>query len=196
MELSLKQPNFWEAFNLVFQKDWVWVSPTDTIFGIAACLNNKKGAARIRDLKNKPNAQLLILVANFEQADALAELSTEQSAILKKYWPGSITFVLHSKRGQTIALRNPSDPFLIQLMEHTGPIFNTSCNLTGSPPVANATEARALFGNKVDLYIDGPSSSSGASTLVDLTQSPPKVLRRGTVHFDLGPTTRSTDAKN
>jgi tRNA A37 threonylcarbamoyladenosine synthetase subunit TsaC/SUA5/YrdC len=76
----------------------------------------------------------------------------------------------------------PLHPVALELLERTGPLAVSSANRSGQPPGTTIPEARDQLGDAVAVYLDaGPSAGAVASTIVDVTVSPPRVLRVGAV---------------
>lgn len=183
--LKPSDPRLWEF--LSHNPGVIFVSPTDTVYGLGTRCGDHLRADRILKLKGQEQNQLIMLVRSLEEAATLVDISQPQMEILRRYWPNAITFVLPSKENPsiTLALRLPDSPFLIRMMETLrGPIFSTSCNRHGLPPVTRIDEAITLFKAAVDLYIDGGTMSSRLpSTVVSLATPTPVVLRPGAVPF-------------
>ena len=189
--LRKSDPLLWERLKFL-PEDSVFGCPTDTIYGLSCLYKSENAKKQIQSLKKRDHNQFIVLVRNFLDAEILVEINEHQRRYLLNYWPGPITFILKARNSDsTLALRFPKDEFLVQLMETLGgPIISTSCNLTGTPAVANALAASQLFENGVDFYLDSESNSLGlASTLVDLVPDTPKVLRSGGISFDPSPIT-------
>jgi L-threonylcarbamoyladenylate synthase len=83
--------------------------------------------------------------------------------------------------GGTVALRCPKDRLCHTLLDFIGgPVVSSSANLSGQPPAETADEVLTIFGNQLDLVIDGGPRRGGLpSTLVDVSGSRPRLLRRG-----------------
>src|SRR5262249_30232897 len=93
----------------------------------------------------------------------------------------SLSWELGDTRG-TVMLRMPLHPVALELLRDIGPMAVSSANLSGSPPAATMSEARAQLGESVAVYLDGgPAGDPVASTIVDLTAAEPRVLREGAV---------------
>jgi len=183
--LSANDPELWSKLHPKKLSTTIFVTPTDTVYGLNTSASNLEGIERIRKLKHRQAGQFIYLVRTVEEAERFVSVSDSQRQILQRYWPGAISFVLKRiDREETAALRMPSFPFLQRLMEVVGePLVSTSCNRHGEKPVETLQEAISLFQDSVDLYIDGGKLLASASTLVDITQMPPQILRQGNVKF-------------
>lgn len=163
----------------------VVVCPSDTVLGFHGLFSSPKAIQKIETLKGR-RGNFIVLVSNMDEAQSLCTLSQKQLAVLRRYWPGGITFILDSKTpGETIALRLPKQAYVLQMLQQFGgPVVSTSCNKHGEPVIQTLQEAQVVFGREVDLYLDFPTVKSPLpSTLVDLTQNPFQVLRQGEIPF-------------
>ena len=171
--------------------------PTDTVYGIGADVFNEDAvrsifAAKKRDM-NKP---LQVLIA---QRSDLKSIAREQSEILDRlaseFWPGPMTLVMLAKESfprsvrcgrDTIGVRMPANPVALKLIETFGvPIAATSANISGFPDPVSAEEVMEYLGNKIDLILDGGvTPGSVPSTVLDISVSPPVVLREGKLSRD------------
>ena len=107
------------------------------------------------------------------------------------HWPGALTLVVpradglpdwigHPDSG-SVGIRVPDHPITLALLAAAGPLAVTSANRSGYPPAADDHSARAALGDAVAVYLEGGGAGGAASTVVDLTGSEPRVLRRGPV---------------
>jgi tRNA threonylcarbamoyl adenosine modification protein (Sua5/YciO/YrdC/YwlC family) len=85
--------------------------------------------------------------------------------------------------GGTVALRCPKDTLCLRLLDRIGgPVVSSSANLSGQRPAETADEVVRIFGNQLDLVIDGgPRHGGMPSTLIDVTGPVPRLLRRGVI---------------
>jgi tRNA threonylcarbamoyl adenosine modification protein (Sua5/YciO/YrdC/YwlC family) len=107
------------------------------------------------------------------------------------HWPGALTLVVTPKviladwvgdsQRRTVGLRVPDHPTTLELLEATGPLAVTSANLAGGAEAMTDDEARAVFGDRVKVYVEGRSPGGQASTVVDVTGRDVIVLRQGPV---------------
>ena len=168
--------------------------PTDTVYGLGACININQAVERIYHIKERPlNMALPLLLANSSQISEVAEPVPPIAWLLAdKFLPGALTIVLHKSKavpdiitagGMTVAIRIPAHPVTVALIEGIGtPLVGTSANLSGRPSALTAEEVYSQFGDKIDLVIDGGRCPGGKeSTIVDVTQEIPVVLREGAI---------------
>ena len=167
------------------------VLPTDTVYGLAALPAMDRAVRNLFELKGRgAEAPIAVLCASSEQAFALArDVSSVHRSIARACWPGPLTLVLRRRAAlswdlgepaDTIGVRVPDDPLIRALTEQVGPIAATSANRHGSDPATTAEEARMQLGGDVVL-VDGGRLGTVASTVVDATGKPWKVLRIGAV---------------
>jgi tRNA threonylcarbamoyl adenosine modification protein (Sua5/YciO/YrdC/YwlC family) len=166
--------------------------PTDTLYGLAADPFRQDALESIFVLKGRPQVKpLAILVASIDQALSLAMLTDRALDLADEHWPGALTLVVprlpatpdwlgHPGR-RTIGLRCPDHDVALELLRHTGPLAVTSANLTGGPAALDDEEARALFGDGVAVYLEGAAPGGQASTIIDLSEPDPLVLREGPI---------------
>jgi L-threonylcarbamoyladenylate synthase len=185
--------------------------PTETVYGLGANALDAQAVARIFAAKGRPACNPLIVhVATAEAARELAADWPEPAQILaERFWPGPLTLVVPRREavpdvvtagGPTVALRAPAHPVARALLEKTGlPVAAPSANLsTGLSPTRAEHVLRGLDG-RIDLLLDGGPTPGGLeSTVLDLTTSPPRILRPGLVtpaeiEAVLGPLARRAD---
>ncbi len=168
--------------------------PTDTVYGLGACVTLPQAIERIYEVKERPrNMPLPLLLADKAQVTEVAETVPPIAWLLiNHFWPGGLTIVLPKSNsvpdfitagGTTIAVRIPAHPVPIALIKGLGtPIIGTSANLSGKPSPLTADEVCAQLGNKIDLVINGGRCPGGKeSTLVDVTGKAPVILREGAI---------------
>ena len=177
----------------------VVVLPTDTVYGLAALPGDRSATDRLFRLKDRSErTPLAVLCATPDQALGLVDpqaVDTLRQATAR-WWPGPLTVVAPRRAGvalhlgepvATIGLRVPDHDLVRALAERVGPIAATSANRHGEPTAATAREAADGLLGPVDVVVDGGRLDGGASTVVDLTTSPWRVLREGPITAeDLG----------
>lgn len=156
------------------------VIPTDTIYGVSCVADNKIAVDNAYTvLKRDTNKPFIMLISNLEQLNNLmVEIPKEFNT--DEFWPGpySIIFQCNSKemnylhRGtNSIAVRMPKFPELLNIIEQTGPIISTSANPQGLKPANNIQEAFEYFGKDMDFYVDDGELSGKASTVMKIDQN-------------------------
>lgn len=168
--------------------------PTDTVYGLGACANLQSAVERVYEVKKRPrNMALPLLLADTAQISEVAEPVPPVAWLLARaFLPGALTIILPSSKevsdfitagGRTVALRIPSHPIPIALIEGLkAPVVGTSANLSGKPSPLTADEVYAQLGGNIDLVIDGGKCPGGIeSTIVDLSGEMPVVVREGAI---------------
>ena len=168
--------------------------PTDTVYGLGACITLPQAVERVYRVKERPlNMPLPLLLADKSQITKVAETVPPIAWLLIQHFlPGGLTIILPKSSyvpafitagGTTIAIRIPAHPVPIALVEGLGtPIVGTSANLSGRPSLLTADEVYAQLGDKIDLIINGGRCPGGKeSTIVDVTGETPIVLREGAI---------------
>jgi tRNA threonylcarbamoyl adenosine modification protein (Sua5/YciO/YrdC/YwlC family) len=172
------------------------VLPTDTVYGLAADAFDKDSVQELLDAKGRGrDMPPPVLVSAATTLDALAvRVPTWARNLVEEFWPGALTLVCHAHaslqwdlgdtRG-TVAVRMPDHPVALEVLERTGPLAVSSANLTGSPAATDADQAEEMLGGDVEVVIDGGTSPGGeASTIVDCTATPGRVLRLGAISLE------------
>jgi L-threonylcarbamoyladenylate synthase len=169
--------------------------PTETVYGLAADAENPAAVARIFSLKQRPaNHPLIVHIAGAGQLGRYAREIPESAYLLADaFWPGPLTLIL--KRGaaaldaitggqDSIGLRAPAHPVARAVIETFGHgLAAPSANRFGRISPTRAAHVREEFGDAVPVVLDGGDCQIGIeSTIVDLTASPPRVLRPGRIH--------------
>lgn len=166
------------------------VYPTDTVYGMGACLSNARGIERIGRLLQKDNKRLFsFLCTDFSQVSKYVQLSNAHFKLLKRYLPGPFTFILPATnlvpkkicpKRKTVGVRIPQCQTALDLIAALGePLANTSIDMPGGSR-GDPEEVRPAVLNDVDVMLDaGPLDNPIGSTIVDLTGDVPLVAREG-----------------
>ncbi|TME10328.1 MAG: threonylcarbamoyl-AMP synthase [Chloroflexi bacterium] len=168
--------------------------PTDTVYGIAVALGTPGGIERLFAAKRRaPDRAIALLVADADQAKDVGELNAPAAALAARFWPGGLTLVVPRRRDRTlpgaltgegalatVGLRVPDHDAPRALARAVGPLPTTSANRSGEPEARDADELQVQLGDALDLILDGgPAGGRLASTLVDTTTDPVRILRGG-----------------
>jgi L-threonylcarbamoyladenylate synthase len=168
----------------------VVVVPTDTVYGLAGDPSNPAAVERVYIIKGRPpRLELNLLAASISQLDGLVEMDPVARALAGAFWPGPLSLVcpVGTRRlaiprgGGTLMVRVPGHDLLRGLLAATGPVASTSANRHGAPPAASATAAELALGGDVAGVVDGGPSIGMASTIIDLSSRPPRLLREGPI---------------
>ena len=155
--------------------------PTDTVYGLGAAADDEIARRRIYRIKGRPaGLPLILMVAAESQLEGWVHLDSRAEALVRRWWPGPLTLILHAKGGGTLGVRIPQHEVALELLRAAGPLMTTSANLHGKDPALSAAEAGVL--NGVAAVLDGGVAPGGtASTVLDLTGPEPHVLREGAI---------------
>lgn len=166
--------------------------PTETVYGLGGDALNPESSRKIYAAKGRPSDNPLIVhIADFEDIYNIANnVTKEAKAVAEAFWPGPLTMILektdkvpYETTGglDTVAIRMPSDPVARKLIEYGGGyIAAPSANVSGRPSPTSAKYVIEDMLGKIDVIIDGGEGEIGLeSTIIDLTVSPPQILRPG-----------------
>lgn len=172
------------------------VLPTGTMYGLGANAFDAEAVAELRRLKEHGrDVSLAVLVGSRQALDGLV-FALPQAArdLVEAFWPGELTIVVEhapsldwdiGDTDGTVLVRQPLHPVALELLAKTGPMVVTGATRPGQPPATTAEAARDQLGAAVSVYLSaGPSGEAGASTIVDLTDEPPLLLRSGALGID------------
>jgi L-threonylcarbamoyladenylate synthase len=163
--------------------------PTDTVYGVGVDGTRPDRLDALFELKRRPvDRRIPMLVADLAQAAAAGAVPDDRArALAERFWPGALTLVLPTAAG-TQAYRVPDHPVALALIREAGPIFATSANISDQPGTLGADEVLIAFATQQDelsAVIDGGEVPGGvASTVLDLSTDPARVLRQGPVSRD------------
>ncbi|MBU4312613.1 MAG: threonylcarbamoyl-AMP synthase, partial [Candidatus Omnitrophica bacterium] len=171
--------------------------PTETVYGLGADAFNPKAVAKIFEAKKRPlEDPLIVHIAQKEDLYKLAEdISDMALRLADEFWPGPLTLVLKKSKNipdiitaglNTVAIRVPANKVALALIKFSEtPIAAPSANLFGRPSPTTAQHVLDDLKEKIDIVIDGGRALIGVeSTILDLTQNPPVVLRPGGVSME------------
>lgn len=168
------------------------VFPTDTLYALGADASNPLALRRLFAAKGRSRANPIpLLVADLVMATRIVGgLSRPVARLAERYWPGPLTLLLSAPAGTSrmvtsgtgqIGLRVPHSPVALALILRLGrPVTGTSANRSGGEAPQDADEVFRQLGDRVDLVLDGgPVPLGGPSTVLDVTVSPPVLIREG-----------------
>lgn len=166
--------------------------PTETVYGLGADGMDETASAKIYAAKGRPSDNPLILhIADISELDKVAsEIPKKAKLLMDKFWPGPMTLIFKKKSEvpygttgglETVAVRYPEHPVALELIKASGtPIAAPSANTSGRPSPTKAEHVIDDMDGKIDMIIDGGPVGIGIeSTIVDVTQDIPMILRPG-----------------
>jgi L-threonylcarbamoyladenylate synthase len=168
--------------------------PTDTVYGLAARLDNPLGIAQLYEAKGRDQLKAIaVLVADpGDLAGVAGDLPAGAARLAAHFWPGALTLVTSRSRNlpanlsaqPTVGVRVPDHAAAREFLRRTGPLAVTSANLAGAANSVTAAEVLAQLGGRIPLILDGGETPGGQpSTVVDCTGTAPQVLRAGPIEL-------------
>jgi L-threonylcarbamoyladenylate synthase len=166
--------------------------PTETVYGLGANALDAEAVARIFSAKERPASDPVIVhLYKREQLEQVAlEIPEAAYPLVEKFWPGPLTLVLKrasmiptnvSAGGDTVAVRMPNHPIALNLLKTADlPVAAPSANRFARPSATTAQHVLEDLEGRVDVILDsGPTSIGLESTVIDLTEDRPTILRPG-----------------
>lgn len=165
--------------------------PTDTLYGVGADTFNPRAIKKLFAAKGRPLEKgIPILLSDVEYlGEIVSQTSDLAMKLAQNFWPGPLTLILPKKDSiseiispdENIAVRVPDNVVARKFIRAAGgAVATSSANRSGEPPALDAQEALAALGDSIAAVLDGGKVSLGiASTIVDCTESPPRILRQG-----------------
>ena len=175
------------------KKGGLVIYPTDTVYGLGCDITNIKALERIARIKGvkleKANFSFICKdLSNL--SDYVKQINTSTFKILKRALPGAYTFILPGsknltnpfKKRKTVGIRVPDNSIILNLVEVLGnPIVSTS--IRDEDDILEYTTDPELilekWDNLVDVVIDGGYGDNEASTVIDLSENEPQIIREG-----------------
>lgn len=171
--------------------------PTDTFYGLGAnALDTQAVAAVYRAKGRHLSKPLIVLVKDVSMVMELAEkVPVEALQFMSKFWPGPLSLIFKAReglpanllgKGTTIAVRIPNNKIAQKLLEEADcPLTAPSANLEGKPDPLLPLQVLFDLYSRIDILLDGGACASYyPSTLLDITTTPPTLLREGAVRME------------
>ena len=182
---------------LIINNGGTIVYPTETLYGLGANALSEISVRRVFIVKGRPHGKPIpVLVKDVEMFHQVANVTEQASKLIDRFLPGALTLVLNQKiklpdlitadTGK-VAVRISSHPFVKRLFEYISqPLTATSANISGRNNLYDIDDIIDAFRSRVDLIIDsGSLHPSKGSTVVDLTKTPPSIIREGEISREL-----------
>ncbi|HBE9445162.1 RNA-binding protein [Clostridioides difficile] len=170
------------------------IFPTETVYGLGANALDENAVKKIYEAKGRPSDNPLIvhIYEKEEVYDLAKDISDKAKLVIEKLWPGPITIILNKKdiipyktSGglDTVAIRMPSNIIARAIIKEAGiPIAAPSANISGRPSPTKAKHVYEEMNGRVDGIVLGGDSNFGLeSTVLDLTEETPMILRPGSI---------------
>ena len=166
--------------------------PTETVYGLAGNGMSEAAVEKIYEVKGRPAIRPLALMVHDPSAmkKYCEDVPPQALSLAKRFWPGPLSIVLKAKQsvpeivragGKTVSLRCPDHPLTLELIKRAGlPLAAPSANPSGKESPKNAESVLNYFEGKIAAVIDGGECGIGTeSTIIDMSEAPYKILRRG-----------------
>ena len=177
------------------ERDGVVVYPTDSVYAYGCSLRSARGLGRLRQLSGKQTGELSIICDGISRAAEYCRVDNAAFKILKRNLPGAITFLLDAssrmpdkalQRRKTIGVRIPDNAIPRAIVEQLGcPLITAS--LKSDDDAEYMTDPELIherYGREVALVVDGGYGSIVPTTVVDLTQEEPEIVRQGAAELN------------
>ena len=176
----------------ILREGGVIAYPTDSSYALGCMLGFKGAQDKIRQIRGVDDSHLFTLIcSDLSELSVYAQVDNSQFRLLKANTPGAYTFVLkatrelprrlqHPKRNE-VGIRVPNHAVTQALLDELGePMLSMTLHLAGDEePLNEAWQIRDKLERSVDLVIDSAISHAGLTTVIDLTEAAPVLLRQG-----------------
>jgi L-threonylcarbamoyladenylate synthase len=190
--------NFSESIQIakkMYLEGTIFIHPTDTLYGFAANPFNEEAVKKINQIKMREiEKRYILLINNVENLLNYVDIESEKHIdFLLSIWPNSVSVILrlNSKTGKifhskTAAFRIPNHRFCLKLLETLNmPLISTSVNRRNQKPLMEPSEIVDEFSSDVGaIFYTDKKSFNPSSTLIDLSNSKPVLLREGKIKFE------------
>ena len=170
------------------------IFPTETVYGLAADALNEDAVKKVYAAKKRNSTQSLpVQISSIGDIRLVADDVPECAyKLADAFWPGPLTMILKKNKNlsdmvtgglDTVGVRVPDHAVALALLnEIKSPIIATSANISASKPATNALDVSEELGEHVEIVLDAGESRIGlASTVIDVSVNPPKILRSGVI---------------
>ena len=171
--------------------------PTETLYGLGADARNDAAVRKVFAAKARPSEKaLIVLVRDFSEAARYGDLNDRARRLAEAFWPGALTLIVNRRDasglsaeinpgGATIALRVPGSDIALSLLgAFAGPLTAPSANPSGVTPPTTAEQVMRGLGGAIDAVLDGGPCPGNESTIVDVSENEPRLLREGAISRD------------
>jgi tRNA threonylcarbamoyl adenosine modification protein (Sua5/YciO/YrdC/YwlC family) len=184
------QSRFLRAATDVLNDGGLIIYPTDSVYGLGCDLFNKNAVEKIYRIKGNDKRKLLSFICpDLKGISEYAFVSNAAYKIMRRLLPGPYTFILGATRQvprillekrKTVGIRVPDNIVCQALLAEFGkPVISTSASLQDQNFLNDPDEIAAAFAHLVDLFLDTGAGGLEPSTVVDLTEDEPVIVRQG-----------------
>lgn len=183
----------------LLNKGEVVAFPTETVYGLGAVATNEQAVKKIFEAKGRPSDNPLIvhIGTKEELKEYIEEIPEIAYPLIETFWPGPLTLIMKPKKGifapnvtaglSTVGIRMPNHPVALNLLRKLKkPVAAPSANRSGRPSPTKAEHVFEDLQGKIPYIIDGGETGVGIeSTVLDITTTPPVILRPGGVTSEM-----------
>jgi len=186
-----------EEIAALLQRGGIIAYPTETIYGLGVDALNEEAIRRLFQVKARDARKpVSVLVKDIEMLDRLVSaIPPVARPIMENYWPGPVTIIFPASRavppnltGESgnLGVRISPHPFVSRLFDFFhSPLTSTSANISGGRSLLEPEDILRTFGPRIDLVIDmSEPIGDKASTVVDVTDGEPRIVRKGAVEIE------------
>ena len=186
-----------EAGRLIAEGELV-AFPTETVYGLGGDALRPQASAKIYEAKGRPSDNPLIIhIAEFEDLKRVAKVVPPEAKVLADaFWPGPLTMIVEKSDAvpltttggmHTVAVRMPNHPIALELIKKSGCLIAApSANTSGRPSPTEALHVKEDLDGRIAMIIDGGPVGIGIeSTIIDLTEEIPMILRPGYITLEM-----------
>ena len=167
--------------------------PTETVMGLGVLYNDEEAYKKLNKVKERPEDKpYTMMLAEPIFIKEYAEVSERAQKVIDAFMPGSLTVLLKVKENAVpgyvhhnsgiIGIRVPTNiEANIVLIKAGAPLLVPSANKSGAKPALTSNEVKEIFGDEIDFIVSGKAISNTPSTIVDLIQDTPRVVRVGPI---------------
>jgi tRNA threonylcarbamoyl adenosine modification protein (Sua5/YciO/YrdC/YwlC family) len=178
----------------ILERGGVIAYPTDTVYGLGCDLTNKHAIDRLYEIKRMERSHPLAFVCpDLSDIARYALVDNQVYRVLRRFLPGPYTFILPATREvpklvqmkrKTVGIRVPASETPRALARALGrPIISSTANRPGEDPLVDPHEIADAF-RGLELVLDAGAGGLVPTTVIDLTQSPPVIVREGAGDVD------------
>jgi len=167
------------------------IYPTDTLYALGVDIYNETAVRKVFDIKKRPySIPLPVAVPSIQAIETIAYMNEAAYEISKKFLPGTLTIILKKKLSvpdiltsghDTIAVRIPNHSIALELLSQYGPLTVTSANLHCEKTLGIIPDILMQLGTHIPVCLNDGRRNAVPSTIVDLSTSIPRIVRKGLV---------------
>lgn len=175
----------------VIEEGKVVAFPTETVYGVGVKFGSREALDKLMEAKERDYSKAITLMLGFkDDIEKYAYVSAKAWKLISAFMPGMVTLVFKKKEGvdpvmtngkDTIGIRIPDDEYVLTLLRSAGPMLVTSANLSNHPNTTSTKEVLDQLDGRIDLIVDGETTDSIASTVIDVSSDEIKILREGKI---------------